>query len=101
MSDFGEGVRVVAVDWSGAKSAVHKKIWLAEVVDGRMVRLETGRDREEVVEHLIGEAALGCPMVVGLDFAFAFPAWFTLVEIRGGGGFFAGGAMCCPPGSVA
>ncbi len=36
-------IRVLAVDWSGAKSGARKKIWLAEVVDGGMTRLESGR----------------------------------------------------------
>lgn len=68
--------RVVAVDWSGAKKGATGKIWLAEVAEGRLQRLESGRGRSELVEHLI-EAAQDDPrLVVGLDFAFSFPEWF-------------------------
>ena len=74
--------RVIAVDWSGAKSGARSKIWLAEVCAGRLTRLESGRDRRETVEHLIAEAARDPDMVVGLDFAFSFPRWFA-AEKRG------------------
>ena len=68
--------RVLAIDWSGAKAGERKKIWLAEVVDGQMVRLESGRNRDEIIAHLVSEASAGRPMVVGIDFAFSFPQWF-------------------------
>lgn len=68
--------RVIAVDWSGAKAGEQGKIWLAEVWDGRMERLESGRTRDEVVEHLVQEAEWNRALVVGLDFAFSFPEWF-------------------------
>jgi diadenosine tetraphosphate (Ap4A) HIT family hydrolase len=66
----------VAVDWSGAQARPESKIRLAEVVDGRMTRLESGRNREEVAAHLVEEARRDPGLVVGLDFAFSFPAWF-------------------------
>ena len=69
--------RVIAVDWSGAKAGARSKIWLAEVCAGRLTRLEAGRDRDEVVEHLIEVARADPDMVVGLDFAFAFPRRFA------------------------
>jgi hypothetical protein len=69
-------LRVLAVDWSGARTGARKKIWLAEVVEGRMVRLESGRSREELIRHLVEEAGRDSRMIVGLDFAFSFPAWF-------------------------
>lgn len=69
-------IRVIAVDWSGAKDGEQSKIWLAEVWDGRLERLENGRTREEVIEHLVQEAEWGSGLVVGLDFAFSFPEWF-------------------------
>ena len=69
--------RVVAVDWSGAKSGARSKIWLGEVYDGRLMRLESGRDRPEVVEHLIEIAEADPNVVIGLDFAFSFPSWFA------------------------
>ena len=69
--------RVIAVDWSGAKSGARSKIWLAEVRDGRLMRLESGRDRQEVVTHLIEDANVHPDVVIGLDFAFSFPSWFA------------------------
>lgn len=71
-----EGTRVLAVDWSGAKTRPEKKIWLAEVVDGRMTRLEGGRNREDLTDHLVEEAHRDPRMIVGLDFAFSFPEWY-------------------------
>lgn len=75
MSDR-DRIRAIAVDWSGAKSREYRKIWLAEVSDGRLARLENGRTREEVIDHLCQEADWSRAMVVGLDFAFSFPEWF-------------------------
>lgn len=69
--------RVLAVDWSGAQRGARSKIWLAEVRDGRLTRLESGRDRREVVKHLIKDAKKDPNVVVGLDFAFSFPRWFA------------------------
>ena len=65
--------RVIAIDWSGAKSGASSKIWLAEVYDGRLVRLESGRNRGQLVAHLIRDASADNDVVVGLDFAFSFP----------------------------
>lgn len=73
--------RAIAIDWSGAKKGAGKRIWLAEVSEGRLVRLENGRSREEVVEHLISIACEDLNFVVGFDFAFSLPAWF--LEERG------------------
>jgi hypothetical protein len=66
----------IAVDWSGAVHGVRKKMWLAEARDGRLVRLECGRDREELIAHLIDLARRERNLAVGLDFAFSFPEWF-------------------------
>ena len=41
-----------------------------------MRRLENGRGRDEVAEHLIEEARRDPALVVGLDFAFSLPAWY-------------------------
>ena len=67
--------RTIAVDWSGAKSRERSKIWLAEVRGSRLTRLESGRGRREVVEHLVADAR--GEVVIGLDFAFSFPRWFA------------------------
>ena len=69
--------RVFAVDWSRAQSGVRSKIWLAEVRDGLQTRLESGRDRREVLVHVMGDATADPDVVVGLDFAFSFPRWYT------------------------
>lgn len=72
--------RVVAVDWSGrAGRAATKSIWLAEVRDGSVLRLENGRSREDIGTHLVELADEDPDLVVGLDFSFSLPAWF-LVE---------------------
>ncbi len=67
----------IAVDWSGARSGTPRHIWLSHVRNGSMLTLRSGRNRHEVIEDL---AAIRhrCPdgVVVGLDFAFSFPAWF-------------------------
>lgn len=73
-------VRVIAIDWSGAVVGAHRKIWLAEVVDGRLVRLENGRDRAAITEHLIEMARQDAQIVTGLDFAFSLPAWYLEQE---------------------
>jgi hypothetical protein len=78
-------MRVVAVDWSGRRRGERRSIWLAEVHDGTVTRVEDGRSREEIVEHLLahtGElassdaAGRGDGLVVGFDFSFSLPAWF-------------------------
>ena len=69
--------RSIAIDWSGAKTGARSKIWLAEVRDGRLTRLESGRDRREVVAHVISDADADPNVVVGFDFAFSFPRWYA------------------------
>lgn len=67
----------IAVDWSGSLSAVRSRLWLAESRERRLVRVERGFERAEVVRHLIECAARQPRLVVGLDFAFSFPRWFV------------------------
>jgi hypothetical protein len=69
-------VRILAVDWSGARSGEGRSIWLAEARSGELVRLEPGWTRRSVVDHLLDEAARDPELVVGLDFAFSLPEWF-------------------------
>lgn len=69
-------MRVIAIDWSGALKGAAKKVWLAEVVEGRLVCVEDGRSREQVANYLISEAERDSRMLVGFDFAFSLPAWF-------------------------
>jgi predicted nuclease with RNAse H fold len=70
-------MRIIAVDWSGKLVRPEEQIWLAEVVDGELVRLENGRSREQLVAH-VGRTG---PTIVGLDFAFSFPRWWC--QLRG------------------
>ena len=78
--------RVVAIDWSGDRSAVgqRKKIWVGvwtagvpDEVYGGTVRLENGRTRAELCAWLIAAARETPRMVVGVDFCFSYPAWFV------------------------
>jgi hypothetical protein len=73
--------RVVAVDWSGDRSAAgqRRKIWAGVWTDGPgggTVRLESGRTREELCDWLIELARETPQMVVGIDCCFSYPAWF-------------------------
>lgn len=71
-------MRVVAVDWSGSLGAAaqRRQIWTATAEAGAVIGLRGGRTRREVVDDLVGLAAACSELVVGLDFAFSFPAWF-------------------------
>lgn len=65
----------IAVDWSGRAKGAGTTIWTAVVDGGELRSLECGRDREATVDHLIELAA--DEVVVGLDFSFSFPGWFS------------------------
>jgi hypothetical protein len=71
-------VRVVAVDWSGSLgvAAQRRHIWTATAEGGSLCDLRGGRTRREVVDDLMAMAGAAPELVVGLDFAFSFPAWF-------------------------
>ena len=67
----------MAIDWSGDAHAARRHIWLAEAHAGRpgqLFRLEAGRDRQQLAEHLA--ELRGDDLVIGFDFAFSFPTWF-------------------------
>ena len=67
---------MIAIDWSGRARGEADHLWLAEAGPDGLVRLEGGaRRREELVGHLLSLS--GEPVVVGLDFAFSFPAWYV------------------------
>jgi hypothetical protein len=74
-------VRILAVDWSGRQSGERPAIVAALVDEGRLVEVRSGRSRSEVVEAALESARDDDRLVVGLDFAFSFPAWF--LEERG------------------
>lgn len=70
-------MRVVAVDWSGRSRGAERHIWLAEAGRGEaLARLESGRGRRALGEHLVEIASRDPRLVVGLDFSFSFPAWY-------------------------
>ena len=73
--------RILAVDWSGAKIGSERRIWLAEVHHGRVVRLGSVRTREETIDDVVSVGRQcresGEQLIVGLDFSFGFPAWFA------------------------
>jgi hypothetical protein len=77
--------RVIAVDWSGRQEPrdQRKAIWLCEWDATGVVRLEAGRSREEVVAELVRVVQGGARVLIGLDFAFALPAWFTRAHAGG------------------
>jgi hypothetical protein len=69
-------MRILAVDWSGKRTRPEEFIWVAEVRDGEPTDLRNGLSREQVVERLATAGAEEPRTVVGLDFAFSFPAWW-------------------------
>jgi uncharacterized protein DUF429 len=74
-------MQTIAVDWSGRERGASEAIWFARVRDAALVELENGMDRAEVIAAVIAAARAEPDTVVGLDFAFAFPAWYS--ERRG------------------
>jgi hypothetical protein len=70
-------VRVVAIDWSGARHGAERRIWQAEACARRLISLSSGRSRAQVVADLIADAGRDDQLVAGLDFAFSMPAWFV------------------------
>lgn len=68
----------MAVDWSGAAGGRLRGLWLATAEDGRLLDLHPAGTREAAVAEVIdGAEVAGGQLVVGLDFAFSFPAWFV------------------------
>lgn len=72
-------LRTIAVDWSGAKEPL-KSLWLAEAEPGRLIDLRPFSTREALVAHVVEEKEKDPHLVVGLDFAFSFPAWLLRAE---------------------
>ncbi|MFN2469444.1 MAG: hypothetical protein ABR583_00300 [Gaiellaceae bacterium] len=69
--------QVVAIDWSGRDKGAAEAIWLAMVIEGELIDLDNGRTRQEVIDHAIALVKEDAHTVVGLDFAFGFPAWYA------------------------
>lgn len=111
---MADDLRVVAVDWSGRATGAAAHLWLAEARVGtdcpgdggpELVRLECGRTRDQLVDHLVALLDDG-PLVVGLDFSFALPTWWLEQEgYRDGPGLWAAAVdhgerwlqECAPP----
>jgi hypothetical protein len=74
-------IQTIAIDWSGRERGAAEAIWLARVRDGALVELENGMERDEVIDAALAAVRAEPETVVGLDFAFAFPAWYS--ERRG------------------
>lgn len=66
----------IAVDWSGAVQP-RGKLWLAQAIEGRVVRLEPFASREALAAELIAHCRTRPDTVIGLDFSFSMPAWFV------------------------
>lgn len=73
-----EGLKCIAVDWSGAQDEQGQlaHIWLAVAEAGSLNRLTNGFTRDEVVAVLVEEIKSDEPVIIGLDFAFSFPQWY-------------------------
>jgi hypothetical protein len=71
---------VIAIDWSGKAKVEAESIWRAVVVDGRLVELENGLERTQIIQWIIDHAKQHEDTVVGLDFAFSFPDRFCSRE---------------------
>jgi hypothetical protein len=69
-------VLIVAVDWSGKAKGAAESLWRAEVRDGRLTELRNGLSRGELIARLIELADEEPDVVIGIDFAFSFPAWW-------------------------
>src|SRR5215470_15695828 len=67
----------IAVDWSGARDGGGRRTWLAEVSGDELVVLQNRWKLERLFAWLIARAERDHSLVLGLDFAFSFPAWFV------------------------
>ena len=66
-------MRVLAVDWSGSLTGAKARTWLAEAVDPGHLEHLAPVHGNDLVSMLFSRDS---QTVLGLDFAFAFPAWF-------------------------
>jgi len=73
----------IAVDWSGARDGSGRRTWLAEVIGDELVFLQNRWNLERLLGWLIARAERDPSLVLGLDFAFSFPAWFVSERFGG------------------
>jgi hypothetical protein len=70
--------RFIAIDWSGAASiAGQRRHIVAAHYEAGDIILSGGRTRAETIAWLIEQARRTPALMVGLDFAFSYPAWFV------------------------
>lgn len=69
-------VQIIAVDWSGRAKGPAESLWRAEVRHGRLTELRNGLGRGELIAKLLELGEAEPRMLIGLDFAFSFPAWW-------------------------
>jgi hypothetical protein len=69
-------VQIIAVDWSGKAKGAAESLWRAEVRHGELAELSNGLDRGELIAKLVELGEVDRQTVIGLDFAFSFPAWW-------------------------
>jgi len=69
-------VHIIAVDWSGRAKGPAESLWRAEVRHGRLSELKNGLGRDELVAKLLELGEAEPRTIIGLDFAFSFPAWW-------------------------
>lgn len=81
--------RVIAIDWSGRKNdrGQRNAIWACETAIDRNGRwcilgLRSGRTRDETADWLVGQAAGGGRLLVGIDFAFSLPQGYVAYQME-------------------
>ncbi len=69
------------MDWSGdaTEAGQRRRIVMASWRKGE-VTIASGFTREEAGTRLLAEAASNPSLIVGLDFAFSFPAWWVRAQ---------------------
>lgn len=67
----------IAVDWSGAVSGAASRIWIASATCGELRSVLAPGSRDAVRALLLERRADPARALVGLDFAFGFPAWYA------------------------
>ncbi|HZP41978.1 MAG TPA: DUF429 domain-containing protein [Candidatus Binatia bacterium] len=73
-------LRIIAIDWSGARTGARRKIWAAEAGPHELVHLWHGLDRDAVGDLLVDRAGHDPSLVVGIDFAFSLPRAFLVAR---------------------
>jgi hypothetical protein len=74
-------VECIAIDWSGAVTGEAAKIWIASAVGGSLTALVAPGSRDAVRDALLKRRRDTAACLVGLDFAFSMPRWYS--EQRG------------------